>query len=75
MSTTTILWAMIAAAALTLGTLHLLVWCQNRAKSERLWFFIMGAATAGMAFSELAMMKAATGGEYGSLLRWNHVPV
>lgn len=52
---------MIAATALTLGSLRLLVWCQNWAKSELLWFFIMAVATAGMAFGELAMMKAATG--------------
>ncbi len=69
------LWPMVAATSLTLGVVHLMVWWQNREKSERLWFFLMTLATAGMAFTELGMMKAATAAEFGSALRWNHVPV
>ena len=70
-----IIWSMIAATALTLGVVHLLAWGQNRGKPERLWFFFMTVATAGMAFTELGMMKSRTGVEFGSALRWNHVPV
>ena len=75
MASVTILWPMIAATSLTLGMVHLMVWWQNREKPERLWFFFMTVATAGMAFTELAMMKSGTGVEFGSALRWNHVPV
>ena len=75
MASVTILWPMIAATSLTLGMVHLMVWWQNRDKPERLWFFFMTVATAGMAFTELAMMKSGTGVEFGSALRWNHVPV
>ena len=75
MSLVTIFWPMVAAMSLTLGGVHLLVWWRNRDMPERLWFFMMTVATAGMAFTELAMMKAATGAEFGSALRWNHLPV
>lgn len=75
MSWATIFWPMVAATSLTLGAVHLMVWWQNREKSERLWFFFMTVATAGMAFTELGMMKAATAAEFGSALRWNHLPV
>ena len=75
MSLVSILWPMVAATSLTLGVTHLIVWWQNRDKPERLWFFFMTVATAGMAFTELRMMNAATGGEFGYALRWNHVPV
>lgn len=69
------LWPMVAAASLTLGGVHLLVWFQNRGKPERLWFFIITVATAWMAFHELAMMKAQTPEAYSTTLRWLHVPV
>ncbi len=75
MSWVSILWPMVAATSLTLGAVNLMVWWQNREKPERLWFFFMTVATAGMAFTELGMMEAATGAEFGSALRWNHVPV
>jgi two-component system, LuxR family, sensor kinase FixL len=75
MSIVTILWPMVAAAALTLGTIQLLIWFQHREKWERVVFFLMSLATAGMALTELGMMTAATGAEFGFALRWNHVPV
>lgn len=75
MSIVTTLWPMVAAAALTLGTIQFLIWWQHRAKRERALFFLMTVATAGMAFTELGMLKAATGAEFGSALRWNHLPV
>lgn len=75
MSLVTIFWPMVAATSLTLGGIHLLIWWRNRDMPERLWFFMMTVATTGMAFTELAMMKAATGAEFGSALRWNHLPV
>ena len=68
-------WPMIAAASLTLGVVHLLVWCQNRGKQERLWFFFMTVATAWMAYHELAMMKAQTPEDFGTALRWMAAPV
>jgi two-component system sensor kinase FixL len=75
MSWATIFWSMVAAASLTLGLVHLMVWWQNRGKTERLLFFAMTWATAWMAYCELAMMKARGPEEFGTILQWYHVPV
>ena len=74
MSSVTILWSMAAAASLTLGMVHLIVWWQNREKRERLLFVMMTAATAWMSFHELAMMMSRTPEEFGAALRWIHLP-
>lgn len=74
MSMVTIIWSMIAAAALTLGLVHLLVWWQNREKRERLWFFVMAVGTSSLALHELAMMKAPTPEVFGTALQWLHLP-
>ena len=68
------LWSMAAAASLTLGMVHLIVWWQNREKRERLLFVMMTAATAWMSFHELAMMMSRTPEEFGAALRWIHLP-
>jgi signal transduction histidine kinase len=74
MSWITVIWSMIAAASLTLGFVHVLVWWQNREKRERLWFFFMTVGTACLALCELAMMKAYTPAAFGTALRWLHLP-
>lgn len=74
MSWATIVWSMAAAASLTLGFVHLMVWWQNRGRTERLLFFAMTWATAWLSFHELEMMKAATPEEFGAALRWVHLP-
>lgn len=74
MSLITVIWSMIAAASLTLGFVHVLVWWQNREKRERLWFFFMTVGTACLALCELAMMKAQTPEAFGTALRWLHLP-
>jgi len=65
---------MIAAACLTLGMVHLMVWWQNKRKTERLWFSFMTVGTACLAFCELAMMKAQTPEAFSTVLRWLHLP-
>ena len=75
MSWATICWSMAAAASLTLGLVHLMVWWQNREKTDRLLFFAMTWATAWMAYCELGMMKARAPEEFATMLRWYHVPV
>lgn len=66
---------MIAAACLTLGMMHLLVWCRQRDAVGSLLFSISAAAVAAMAASELWIMLARTADEYGTALRWGHVSV
>lgn len=75
MSWITIVWAMNAAACLTLAGIYLLVWCKQREEWVYLMFSVSAIAAAAIAAFELAMMHAETVGQYEELLRWIHVPV
>jgi two-component system sensor kinase FixL len=74
MSWVTIIWSMVASACLTLAAVHLLVWCKKRTAWANLLFSLTAVATAAMAFCELWMMRAETPGQFGTALRWLHVP-
>jgi PAS domain S-box-containing protein len=75
MSWVTIIWSMIASACLTLAAIYWLVWYRNRTAWANLLFSITAVSTAGMAFCELTMMRAATPGELAATIRWGHVPL
>jgi PAS domain S-box-containing protein len=75
MSLITILWSMAAAAALTLGVVHALVWVSDRSARSNLMFSIVAVAFACMAPIELRLMHAHTPEEYGIWVRWIHVPI
>jgi two-component system sensor kinase FixL len=74
MSWVTIIWSMVASACLTLALLPLLVWYRKRTAWANLLFSLTAVATAAMAFCELWMMRAETPGQFGTALRWLHVP-
>jgi two-component system sensor kinase FixL len=74
MSWVTIIWSMVASACLTLAGIYLLVWCKKRTAWASLLFSLTAVATAAMAFCELWMMRAETPGQFGTALRWLHVP-
>ena len=74
MSWVTIVWSMVASACLTLAAMHLLVWCKQRTAWANLLFSLTAVATAAMAYVELWMMRAETPGQFGTALRWLHVP-
>jgi two-component system, LuxR family, sensor kinase FixL len=74
MSWITIIWSMVSSACLTLAAVNLLVWCKKRTAWANLLFSITAVGTAGMAFCELWMMRAETPGQFGTALRWLHVP-
>jgi two-component system, LuxR family, sensor kinase FixL len=65
---------MVAGACLTLGGMHFLVWCRNRATWASLLFSATAVATAGVAACELWMMRAESTREFGVALRWLHAP-
>jgi PAS domain S-box-containing protein len=65
---------MVASACLTLAAVNLLVWCKKRAAWANLLFSLTAVGTAGMAYCELWMMQAETPGQFGTALRWLHVP-
>jgi hypothetical protein len=75
MSWVTIIWSMTASACLTLAAVNLLVWCKKRTERANLLFSLTAVGTAGMAFCELWMIRAETPGQFGTALRWVHVPV
>ena len=74
MSWVTMIWSMVASACLTLAAVNLLVWCKKRTEWANLLFSLTAVGTAGMAFCELWMMRAQTPEEFGTALRWLHVP-
>ena len=74
MSWVTIIWSMVASACLTLAAMHLLIWCKKRTAWASLLFSLTAVATAAMACCELWMMRAETPGQFGTALRWVHVP-
>jgi len=68
-----IVWTMMAAASLTLGFVHLLVWFKQRSSYASLAFFVLATSVAAFSASELSMMGAQTSAAYASALRWAHV--
>ena len=67
-------WTVMAAACLTLASIHLLVWSNQRSDKAHLAFSLAGIAVATTGFFELLMMHADSAEQYAALLRWAHVP-
>ena len=74
MSWVTIIWSMSAGACLTLAFLQFIVWCKNRAARANLVFALGAVAVAVFAGLELALMRAETPAQFGTVARWIHVP-
>jgi two-component system, LuxR family, sensor kinase FixL len=75
MSWIVILWSMDATVCLTLAAIYLLIWSKQRDEPVYLLFFCCAVGVAGIAGFELALIRAQTAAQYGSLLRWAQVPV
>jgi two-component system sensor kinase FixL len=75
MSWITILWSMNAAACLTLAAIYLLVWSKHREDWVHLLFSFTAISVAVIAGFELAMMRSETTEQFGTLMRWAHVPL
>lgn len=74
MSYVTIIWSVIAAAALVLGVLHTLVWVLDRRAYANLTFAVVAFAAMGVAWVELGMMSAQSAAAWGAWVRWYHLP-
>jgi hypothetical protein len=74
MSWVTVIWSMSAGACLTLAFLQFIVWCKNRAARANLVFVLGAVAVAVFAGLELALMRAETPAQFGTVARWIHVP-
>ena len=70
----TIAYAMTAAACLTLAAVHLQVWSRQRARLAHLAFAMTATSFAALTPIELWMVRAQTPAQFGSALRWAHLP-
>jgi two-component system, LuxR family, sensor kinase FixL len=75
MSWITILWSAVASACLTLAMVHLLIWCKQTAQRAHLLFSVTATSVAAIAACELLAMHAQTPQQFGTVLRWAHLPV
>ena len=75
MNWVTVIWSVGSGACLTLALIHVVVWWKDRAARANLVFSVMAIAVAAFAALELAMMRAQTPEQFGSDVRWVHVPV
>lgn len=64
-----------AAASLTLGVIHLIVWVKQRLQYAHLLFFTLAISAAVFGAFELAMMQEQSPAGYAATARWSHVPL
>src|SRR3954451_9069688 len=74
MNGVSISWSMGASACLALALVHLLIGIKIRWSSVHLLFAAASIAVAAIAVCELRMMLARSPAEFGSWMRWIHVP-
>jgi PAS domain S-box-containing protein len=74
MSWVTVIWSISAGACLTLAFLQFIVWWKDRAARANLVFALGAVAVAVFAGLELALMRAETPAQFGTVARWIHVP-
>src|SRR5437764_2658240 len=74
MNWVTVIWSMGSGAFLTLAIMHVVVWWKDRAARANLVFSVMAIAVATFAALELALMRAETPEQFGTAVRWLHVP-
>ena len=74
MSWVTVIWSTSAGACLTLAFLQFIVWCKDRTARANLVFALGAVAVAVFAALELALMRAETPAQFGTVARWIHVP-
>lgn len=75
MSWVQIAWPMLAAASLTLGLIHALIWARQRSAPQHLAFAWAALALAVLTVLELLALQARTASELATLIRWMHVPI
>ncbi|MCE9607034.1 MAG: PAS domain-containing protein, partial [Planctomycetia bacterium] len=75
MSWITIIWTMNATVCLTLAGIHFFVWLRSRNEWEHLLFSCSAAGAVVVAACELTLMRTETIEQYGTVMRWAHVPL
>src|SRR5437762_1974270 len=74
MSWVTVIWSISAGACLTLAFLQVIVWWKDRTARANLVVALGAVAVAVFAALELALMRAETPAQFGTVARWIHVP-
>jgi two-component system, LuxR family, sensor kinase FixL len=74
MSWVTIIWSVGSGACLTLAFVQFIVWWKNRAARANFAFSVLAIAVVALAALELALMRAETPEQFGTVARWIHVP-
>jgi hypothetical protein len=74
MNWVTVIWSVGGGACLTLAFIQFIVWCKNRSARANLAFSALAVAVAALAALELALMRAETPEQFGTVARWMHVP-
>lgn len=64
-----------AAACVTLGAIHFLIWAKQPGEKAHLSFTVTAVALAVAGVIELQLMHARSAQEFAELVRWLHVPV
>jgi two-component system, LuxR family, sensor kinase FixL len=75
MSWITIAWSMAASACLTLAIVHLVIWLRQTDQLAHLLFSVTAISVTAIAACELLMMRAQTTEQFGTVLRWAHLPL
>ena len=70
-----VIWSMGVGACLTLALVNFVVWCKDRTARANIAFSLLAIAVAIFAALELALMRAQTPEQFGTIVRWLHVPV
>src|SRR6266536_736932 len=70
----TIAYSMTAAACVTLAVVHLLVWFKQPERRAHLAFAMTAIFVAAIAPIELLVVRAQTIGQFGTAIRWIHLP-
>src|SRR5215470_11925646 len=73
MSWVAVIWSMGAGACLTLALMHIVVWWKDKTAQANLVFSVLAVAVASFAALELALMRAETPEQFGTVMRWVHV--
>lgn len=68
-------WTAMAAACLTLASIHLLVWNKQRQERAHLSFALAGYSIALIGIFELLIMHTDSPTTFAALMRWTHVPI
>lgn len=70
-----VVWSMFAAASLTLGFIHLVVWLRQRERDYHAAFAFAAIALAAFTLLELLALRAQTPAQLAAAYRWVQVPI